>query len=213
MKKKMFFYFILLVFSLGSFPKTFESEVTETFSLQNSIDIRISIENYQKKNGCTPLILSFGDLNLSLWMHRDGQVTEFPKKENSIFIINIESEYILLDSIYYSFFIYEENNIRTRIKLIKEQEPVMLKIHPYNNRLSFYIGRSKLNIGSIKVKINDWYSGISTIKFISQSVFTYSDFLLEKNNRIIYSVDYRLNKTQLRRDPWGKKPLSLGDKK
>ncbi len=217
MNRKTIFLLIFVLISFQLFSSIFQNEKKDTFFLQKKINIIFSIESYLKKNKWTPILISIRDLNFFLWMDENGRVNEYPEivnlKKKPIFTIDFLSKTIFIDKQYFSFDIYEQNHIRTRIKLIRENEPVILKIHPYNRQVDFYIGQSKLNIDTIKADFMETFPGFYEIKFIGRSVFSYSDFILERENGIIYSTNYKKIANKFNKNVWAKKRVDLGEQK
>lgn len=152
MKKFLILAIIILPVSIALFTllPVHSSEINiETFSIPCK-NIRLAIESYKEKNDWTPLVLSLGNLELHLWLSKDGLVRE--RKEDilhqlpPVFRINMDKKQLLLEKRCYPFVVYEQDRVRTRMRLIEKNIRVRLEINNLDKEAALFIGENKLKL-------------------------------------------------------------------
>jgi hypothetical protein len=178
---RKFWMSILTVVLLSCFSFTWQEsyDTTQIFEIQGNNIIRLSIETYKEKDGWTPVVLSIGDLEVSLWMNTSGQVTEMQKDGfrpiHSVFTINLTT--------------YE-----------------MLKINREREQVEFYIGDSKLKFNHISAEFREIDPGMYELRFSPATVHTMSRLIYWETSRNIYATDQRSGPVDLGKSHiWAKK--------
>ncbi len=189
MKQNIVFMFLFFIFFGLFFINPNYSETEKVSIFENTINIKCSIEHYLEKQNWTPIVLSFENFSLSFWMNKGGQVFELPVNDSiktiPIFTIDINHEYVLVDNSYYSFLIYENNNIRTRFKLLNINVQFVVKHPQYNNTVDFYLDENKLDIKNVRIDVINSYE----FRFFGKSVVTYSNLIINKKKNINHSIN------------------------
>lgn len=173
---------------------------TGTFVIQEDGCVRLSIESYREKNGWIPVIISFGDLEVSASVNNGSLAAAASGAEHMI------SE-MLFGDIYLLFDIYEHNPVRTRMRLLDKNMTVTFKINRVEKQAAFYVGNRRLKLAPIRVTFTEIAPGwLYELNFGGKDVYTYSRFIFDSSIGNIYSVCRSLNPLNLETSPiWAKK--------
>ncbi|MFC2156110.1 hypothetical protein ACFLRB_06450, partial [Acidobacteriota bacterium] len=150
-------------------------ETFESFSVPCR-SIRLSIESYKKKDGRTPVFLSIGELELALWLDKEGRVSE--RKEDNphllppLFIIDFNTRQIRFAGEYFPFFISEQNRVRTRLRFIERDIQVRLELSRPAKWIHIFIGENRLPLNRLSGKIKTADSGGEELWLSGASVHT-----------------------------------------
>ena len=211
-KMRKFWMSILTVVLVSSFafPRDESYDTTQSYVIQGNDIIRLSIESYKEKDGWTPVVLSIGDLRISLWMDTNGQVTEMQMDEfcpaHSVFTINLTTYEMRVGERNFNLIISEQNRVRMRMSLFDKNVPVMLKINKEREGVEFYIGDSKLNFCDISVEFREINSGIYEFRFGPEMEHTMSRLIYWDTSGNIYTTDQRSGPVDLGKSHiWAKK--------
>ncbi len=172
---------------------------TGTFVIQEDGCVRLSIESYRERNGWIPVIISFGDLEVSASVNSGSLATAGAEHRISE---------MLFGDIYLLFDIYKHNPVRTRMRLLDKNIPVTFKINRVEKQAAFYIGNRRLKLAPIRVMFTEiapttW---LYELNFGGKDVYTYSRFIFDSSTGNIYSVCRSLNPLNLETSPiWAKK--------
>lgn len=209
---RKFWMSILTVFMVSSFGFTWQEsyDTTKIFEIQGNNIIRLSIESYKEKDGWTPVVLSIGDLEVSLWMNTNGQVTEMQKDGfrpiHSVFTINLTTYEMLVGERNFNLMISEQNRVRQRMSLFDKNVPVVLKINREREQVEFYIGDSKLKFNHISAEFREIDPGMYELRFGPATVHTMSRLIYWETSRNIYATDQRSGPVDLGKSHiWAKK--------
>ena len=200
---------VVLVSSFG-FPWDESYDTTQSFVIQGNNIIRLSIENYKEKDGWTPVVLSIGNLTISLRMNTNGQVTEIQMDEfrpaHSAFTINLTTYEMSVEERNFNLIISEQNRVRMRMSLFDQNVPIMLKINREREGVEFYIGDSKLNFNDISVEFREIDPGMYELRFGSEMEHTMSRLIYWDTSGNIYATDQRSGPVDLGKSHiWAKK--------
>ncbi|MCI0471067.1 MAG: hypothetical protein L0Y73_05360, partial [Candidatus Aminicenantes bacterium] len=116
-------------------------------------NIRLAIESYKEKNGWTPLVLSLENIELHFWSGKDGLVRE--RKEDilqglpPVFRVDMETKRLALEKQSYPFVVYEQDRVRTRMRLIEKNIRVRLEINNLDKKAALFIGENKLKLSRL----------------------------------------------------------------
>jgi len=156
-------------------------DFTGTFEIQWNPGIRVSIERGWERNGRVPVVLSFGDLEVSLSV-KAGNMTAAAGIETGI------SE-MLSGDINLPFTIYEQNPARTRMRLSDESMPVILKINREKTQAAIYIGNSRLKLNPIRVTSSEIVPGeLVELTFTGLDVYAYKRFIFKNPGKTIHAL-------------------------
>jgi len=177
---------VILVSGLLLSLSTVNSGILESFTVPCS-SIRLSVENYKKEGGRTPVFLSLGELELSLWLDKEGWVSE--RKEDNphllppLFIIDFNTRQIRFAGEYFPFFIYEQNRVRTRLRLIEKEIPVYLELSRPAKEVHIFVGENRLPLSRISGQIKTADSGGKELWLTGAAVHTRIGFDSKKMTR------------------------------
>ena len=200
---------VVLVSGFG-FPWYDSNDAIDSFVIQGKNIIRLSIETYKEKDGWTPVVLSIGDLRISLWMDSNGQVTETQTDEyrpdRSVFTINLSTYEMRVGERNFHLIVSEQNRVRQRMSLFDKNIPVVLKINRDREQVEFYIGGGKLKLSAIRAEFREVDPGLYELGFESSIIHTMSRLIYWEISGNIYATDQRsgpvdLGTTQI----WAKK--------
>jgi hypothetical protein len=200
---------VVLVSSFG-FPWSESYDTTKIFEIQGNNIIRLSIESYKEKGGWTPVVLSIGDLEVSLWMNASGQVAEMQMDESrpvhSIFRINLSKYEMMIGKRNFNLIISEQNRVRQRMSLFNKNVPFVLKINREREQVEFYIGDSKLKFNHISAEFREIDPGMYELRFGPATVHTMSRLIYWETSGNIYATDQRSGPVDLEKSHiWAKK--------
>jgi hypothetical protein len=182
MKHLPFIIFVFFIFSSLLFSQEEAIHWLETFELQGKHVLRVSIERYMERSGWVPVVLSFGDLEICM-----------PAKADDLAAAGVETgiSEILVGDIDLPFTIYEQNPVRTRMRMKDNNIAVTLKINRGEKQAAFYIGDNPLKVGRIRVTFKEITSSgpwLYQLNFGGKDVYTYKRFIFEPFTGTIYSV-------------------------
>lgn len=174
---------ILMIYMVSSplFPHGDPDDLSGVFVLQEEPTMRVSIERGWERGGRIPVVLSFGDLEVSLSVKTDV-LAAAADVESAI------SE-MLCGDINLPFIIYEQNPLRTRMKLSDKSQPVQLKLDRGKKQVEVYVGNSRLKLNRIRVTGKEIVPGeLVELAFTGLDVYTYKRFLFKPFMETIYAV-------------------------
>ncbi len=105
----------------------------ELVYLQNGSDLRISIETGRAKEGWAPVAISVAGAQITAAMDEKGRVVQSRAKGSdkrglALFTIELEKNRILLGRESHAIVIYEQNLVRTRIRLVAGVIPLPVRM-------------------------------------------------------------------------------------
>ncbi len=157
------------------------SDFTGTFELQGEDGIRVSIEKGWERNGRIPVVLSFGDLEISLAVNA-GHPAAPAGIETGI-------GEVLAENPNFFFTVYNQSPVRTRMRPADERTPVMVKINHEKKKAEFYIGNNRLKLNSIRAVFKEIEPGeLYRLTFSGIGVYMYSGFIFKRSAGAIYTV-------------------------
>lgn len=162
------------------FPQIGSDDFTGRFDVQGDNSFRISIESYMERNGWIPVVLSFGDLEICV-----------SAKTDSLAAAGVEAGIgeMLFGDGNPLFTIYEQNPVRTRMRLSEKSTPVILKINLGKKQVEFYIGNSQLKLNPIHVTFKEIAPGwLYELNFGGDDVYTYKRFIFDPAAGVIYTA-------------------------
>ena len=163
------------------FPRVEIDEYIETFEIRENPGILFFIEHYRQRKDHVPVVFSFGDLEVTLPVKIDD-----PAAAGGI---EARINEIAVGEIGLRFTIYEQNPVRTRIRLGDKSIPVLLKINREKKEAAFYIGNRPLKLSGIRVKYKEIaVRELYELTFWGTGVCTYKRFFLEPAAGVIYAV-------------------------
>jgi hypothetical protein len=200
------------------FPGTGSNEAAaDTFLLEEGSPICLSFESYQKKDGCTPVVLSLGELNCLLWMDEAGRVSELQEPGHPLVepvcSIDVLAQCLVKDAETLYFEVYEQNSVRTRWRLSPGEPagPTTKKIHFREGGIDLYVGNLGLRLNHAAWEFRELSPGVYQVAFHSPMVNVHQQLVYEKAAGIIYSTqggDNRLIPGQNR--TWARKNQEPG---
>jgi len=154
------------------------------FVLQDKSPLRVSIESGWERMGEIPVVLTFGYLEVSLEVNAD----ELANAE-SIETVVCEQ---LDERMNFSFFIYEQNPLRTRMKLLDKRQPVQLIIDPGGKYgVEAFVGSSRLKMVPIRVTFAEEVPGeLYQLRFEGPNVDTHRRFIFMPSRGVIYAAPF-----------------------
>ena len=186
---------LLLMVSNLLFPQftwTGPGDFTGVFVLQEDFTMRVSIESGWERGGRIPVVLSFGDLEISLSVKADV-LAAAADVESGI------SE-MLCGDINLPLIIYDQRPARTRMKLADKSQPVQLKIDRQKEQAEVYVGNYRLKLNRIRVTSSEIIPGeLVELTFAGLDVYTYKRFLFKPTMEAIYAVP--LHRTPVNLEP------------
>ncbi len=189
----MFFMVSSLLFPLfPQFSWTGPDDFTGVFVLREDFTMRVSIESGWERGGRIPVVLSFGDLEISLSV----------KAEVLAAAVDVESgiSEMLCGDINLPFIIYDQRPARTRMKLADKSQPVQLKINREKKQAEVYVGNSRLKLNPIRVTCKEIVPGeLVELMFGGTEVYTYERFMYKFSRKSIYTVP--LHRTPVNLEP------------
>ena len=158
----------------------------EIFELHGERMFRVSIESKWERNGGTPVVLSFGGLETSLMFNADDLAAAAGGDNTWISKMLTGDMSLFLTS-------YEQNPVRTRMRLLDKNKPVILKINRENQQVEFYIGNKRLKLNPIRISfrvIAPVERGLYELIFegTDAEVHTYKRFIFQSAAGTIYAV-------------------------
>lgn len=190
----VFFLSVLLTFSPVFSRAVSNESAGETFVLEEGSFICLSFENYQKKDGWTPVVLSLGELNCLLWMDETGRVSELrefgaPLVEPVCFIdVTIQSLAKDAGTLYFE--VYEQNSVRTRWRLSPGEPagPATKKIHFREGGIDLSLGNLGLRLNHAAWEFREISPGVCRVEFYGPMILGCRELVYEKAKGIIYST-------------------------
>lgn len=156
-------------------------DLTGVFVLQGDSTLRVSIDSGWERNGWVPVFLAFDHLEFCLRV----------KAENLSHAYGLETEIsrMLSEDMNLPFLTYEQNALRTRMKLLDTGQPIQLAINRGTGLAEVLIGDSRLNIEPVHVNFDEIRQGeLYELTFTGPDVFTFNRFVLAQSEGVIYAV-------------------------
>jgi hypothetical protein len=146
------------------------SRKVEIFEITGEDRMRLSIESWENTNERLPVVFCFGGLEIS-------------------HALKVETLTTAAD-----FVIYEQNPVRTRMRLAGTAKQVLLKIDRERERAEFYLGNSPLALNKIRVNFKETsFPGLYELIFSGRGIYTYTRFLFEAPTGTIYSLPVHIS--------------------
>jgi hypothetical protein len=176
----------LLVLVTATMPAANE----ETFILK-SHEFRISIEHQYQRNGLTPLVLFSEDLEIELVMDEVGRVfiDEVQARLSPmrpVFAIDPAAKTVAIGQVASPTRIEERDAVRTRLKLLRRDIPVFLKLNMEKVSGEIRLAETRLWLA---VKAEETSPGVSLIRLISPNVQIMRDLYFLPSTGAIHQAD------------------------
>ncbi len=154
------------------------------FLIKDKSPLRVSIESGWERMGKVPVVLTFGHLEVSLEVNADDLA-------NAERIETVVCER-LDEGMDISFFIYEQNPLRTRMKLLDERQPVLLRIDQKRECVvEAFVGNNRLKLNPIRVTFTEEVPGkLYELRFVGPNVNTHRRFIFIPSRGIIYAAPF-----------------------
>ncbi|MCP5047984.1 MAG: hypothetical protein GY940_12480 [bacterium] len=167
-------------------------DFTGIFLIRAAPSIRVSIEQGWEKNGWIPVVLAVGNLELYFRMNKEGEVTGVTNVTGKRWRVDPDNAGIRVGGANLPFTIYEQNPLRTRMRLTDNAEPVLLAIDREKKQAVFYIGSSGWRVENIRVSLGKaGPGGLYKLTFGGGAVHTHGKLFLEPAAGNIYAVKHR----------------------
>ena len=199
MKKAVVFFLTALLFfsPVFLFPGPGSIEGAETFLLEEETPICLSFENYQRKDGWTPVVLSLGELQCLLWMDASGWVSELRETGahfvEPVCIIDELAQTLGQDANTLYFEVYEQNQVRTRWRL--SPGGTAGTAGTVAKKILFRESGIELNLGNLRLRLNhaawdfqEFSPGLFQVQFHGPVMEVHQNLVYEKAAGIIYST-------------------------
>jgi hypothetical protein len=158
-------------------------DFTDIFELQGAYNTRVSLEKGWARDGSIPVVLTFGDLEISLPV--SASVLEDAGG------IEAGLSVMLLGDGGPVFTAYEQNALRTRLWLATENIPVILKINREKKQGEFFIAGSRLKLEYLRVAFTEMVAGESyELMFDGPEVHAYKRFIFNSSGGAIRAVPF-----------------------
>jgi hypothetical protein len=202
MKKAVVFFMAVfgLLFLSPVFAGSESNEGAETFLLMEESPIGLSFENYQMKDGWTPVVLSIGELDCLLWMDAAGRVSEL-RETGAHFVepvcfIDVSTQSLRKGANNLYFDVYEQNRVRTRWRLSRggTAGTVPKKILFRENGIDLCLGNLRLKLNHVAWDFQELSPGFFKGQFHGPMVLGHRELVIEKAKGIIYSTHGRNNR-------------------
>jgi hypothetical protein len=176
--------FILLFFLPGLLCSNIKpGDFPDIFELQGAYNTRVSIEKGWARTGNIPVVLTFGDLEISL--QANAAVLEASGG------IETGINEILMGNSSPMFTVYEQNALRTRMWLAADNIPVILKINRETNQAEFFIAGCRLNLEYLRVTFTEIIAGETyELTFDGPDVHAYKRFILNYSSGTVRAVPF-----------------------
>jgi hypothetical protein len=180
---KNFLTTILAIFivSIPLFPQIGSDDFSGIFEIQGDYSFRVSIESYMERNGWIPVVLSFGDLEVCVPVNTRDLASPAGVEYGISKMLFGDSDFL--------FAIYEQNPVRTRMRLLEKSTPVILRINRGEKQVGFYMGNSRLRLEHVRVTFREIAPGwLYQLDFGGRDVYTYKRFIFEPDAGAIYAI-------------------------
>jgi len=175
---------IILFFLPGLLCPTVEpGDFTDIFELQGAYNTRVSIEKGWARDGSIPVVLTFGDLEITLPVSASGLEDAGGIESGVSALLSGDGGPV--------FTVYEQNALRTRLWLAAENIPVILKINREKKQGAFFIAGSRLKLEYLRVTITEIVAGESyELMFDGPDVHAYKRFIFNSSAGAIRAVPF-----------------------
>lgn len=174
---------VLFVFQGILCPGVEPGYFPDIFELQGAYNTRVSLEKGWARDGSIPVILTFGDLEITLPVSASG-LEDAGGIEAGV-------SAMLLGSGGPGFTVYEQNALRTRLWLAADNIPVILKINREKKQGEFFIGGSRLKLEYLRVTFTEIIAGESyELTFDGPDVHAYKRFVFNSSGGAIHAVPF-----------------------
>ncbi|HLP47432.1 MAG TPA: fibronectin type III domain-containing protein [Candidatus Deferrimicrobium sp.] len=228
MEKLIILVLTVFLFFSPVFSRADNTNGKEFFLVNQESPIYLSFENYQMKDGWTPVALSIGELDLLLWMDENGKVLELPGTggtsayDEPVCIIDIPAHCLKKNGTTLYFEVYDQNDIRLRWRLFPANNAgkMVKKLIPGENGVDVCLGDLRLHLTHATWNEPKFSTGLSRVQISGipiTKVTSYQDTVYEKEKEIILKPRALLNIPALERaalialykstngDRWGRK--------
>ncbi len=189
MKEMKHFPVFVFIFFLGIgllFPRAGIREYIEMFALQGNNSIRFSLETYKERDGEVPLVLSFDGLEVS----HPGNASLRSAAAGGDY--SWTGDMLGGDRNLY-FTIYEQNPVRTRLRLKNKNTPALLTVNRQKKEAAFYIGDSPLKLNPLRAAFQELpLAGLYELIITGSNVHTYKRFIYKPAAGVFYAVPFHL---------------------
>ena len=120
-------------------------DVVKEFAFKDEGIIIISLENYKKKDGYTPVTLFVNGLSASYRLDESGRVTSRYDDSHSsgMFTLDKDESKLIFNNKVYPLTRYEDNAVRTRFRLETAAIPLKLRLNRETNQGEILFGTEK----------------------------------------------------------------------
>lgn len=194
MKKNVVFFLTVLLFLSPVFAGPGSSEGAETFLLMEKSPIGLSFENYQVRDGWTPVVLSVGEFNCLLWMDDACRVSELRETDahfvEPVCVIDELTQSLQNGANILYFDVYEHNSVRTRWRLSPGETAGTMpkKILFREHGIELYLGNLRLKLNHVDWDFRELSPGLFQVKFYGPMVLGCGELVVDKAKGIIYST-------------------------
>jgi len=162
----------------------------ESFLLQGKNLISVSIESYKRADGWVPVGLSLGEIELMLWMDEGGQVKERKRRDfRSLFSLDPAAQEMSIGGTVIPLELRGKSAVRMRLRPLEDTIPVTMSIKNSDNRLSFIIGDSELELDLVRVEYVNTSQKIREIRFAGSVARMEDCLLLLDESGKVYAAD------------------------
>jgi len=188
-------------------PQAGIREYIEMFALQGNNSIQASLETYKERDGKVPLVLSFDGLEVSSPGNAGFQSAAAGGDYSRI------GDMLCGDRNLY-FTIYEQDPVRTRMRLKNKNMPVLLIVNRQKKEVVFYIGDSPLKLTPPRAAFQELaLTGLYELTFTGSNVHTYKRFIFKPADGVIYAVPFHPAPVSLDLDNCPVWAIKMGEEK
>jgi len=209
--KKSFIVLALSILVLTSFVSLAQNKYSkEIFVLQESTPLRISIETYKQIDGWTPVVLSLCGLDIFLWMDASGKVSEMQPVDSRslapLFFIDLDYPVLSSDEWSTELEVYEQNEIRTRLKTLKSDIPVLLRLDRAQKSAEIFLGGYGTRLNPVEAAFMEIEPDLEELKLNGPQILVLPKLVYWQEIGTIYSTLFRGERFDLERSRiWGKR--------
>lgn len=180
----MLIVFLILFVLPGLLCPTVEpGDFTDIFELQGAYNTRVSIEKGWARDGNIPVVLTLGDLEITLPVSASGLEDAGGIEAGVSALLSGDGGPV--------FTVYEQNALRTRLWLAADNIPVILKINREKKQGAFFIGGSRLNLDYLRVTITEIVvEETYELTFDGPDVHAYKRFIFNSSGGAIRAVPF-----------------------
>ena len=174
MKTKWFLLLVILV--QGIFWAS--ANGIESYTVEKS-EMRITIDHFYRHQGLTPVVLSFGVLEISGAMDESGLVQDTADAARQgaappLLVVDLPGKLVTVGGEKSQAIVYEQNSVRTRLRLVKQDIPVILDLDWENKKGEFRFGGSRL---TVTIQTEETSLGVFRIRLLNPAIMVMTTLL------------------------------------